>query len=229
MCTFRKTALAAIISGHLMMGVGLTSAQTPPPAPSAEDDAVQLEEMVVSGEIEYRDRTESTAPELVYDQEFFAKFEPVSVGDQLRRVPGVAFTSDIGESDAPQLRGLGQGFTQVLVNGRPIPGAGNDRTVFVDRIPAEIIDRMMLPMIVEAAHMLDEKVVATPAELDTAMCLGLGFPAYLGGPLQLADWMGLQRVVTRCDELRHLGPLYAATDSMRTKAAAGEPYHKNRE
>lgn len=142
MCTFRKTALTAIISGHLMMGVGLTSAQTPPPAPSAEDDAVQLEEMVVSGEIEYRDRTESTAPELVYDQEFFAKFEPVSVGDQLRRVPGVAFTSDIGESDAPQLRGLGQGFTQVLVNGRPIPGAGNDRTVFVDRIPAEIIDRI---------------------------------------------------------------------------------------
>src|SRR5690606_16102456 len=28
------------------------------------------------------------------------------------------------------------------VNGRPIPGAGNDRTVFVDRIPAEIIDRI---------------------------------------------------------------------------------------
>src|SRR3546814_4609828 len=78
----------------------------------------------------------------VYGQEFFAEFEPVSVGDQLRRVPGVAFTSDIGESDAPQIRGLGQGFTQVLVNGRPIPGAGNDRTVFVDRIPAEIVDRI---------------------------------------------------------------------------------------
>jgi outer membrane receptor protein involved in Fe transport len=54
----------------------------------------------------------------------------------------VAFTSDIGERDAPQMRGLGEGFTQVLVNGRPIPGAGNDRTVFVDRIPAEIIDRI---------------------------------------------------------------------------------------
>src|SRR3546814_12673788 len=90
----------------------------------------------------YRNRTETTAPELVYGQEFFAEFEPVSVGDQLRRVPGVAFTSDIGESDAPQMRGLGQGFTQVLVNGRPIPGAGNDRTVFVDRIPAESVDQI---------------------------------------------------------------------------------------
>src|SRR5262249_17247981 len=80
--------------------------------------------------------------ELVYDQRYFSQFEPMSVGDQLARVPGVAFTSDIGEHDSPQMRGLAEGYTQVLVNGRPIPGAGNDRTVFVDRIPAEIIDRV---------------------------------------------------------------------------------------
>src|SRR3546814_18377252 len=96
------------------------------PAGEAGDDVTELQAVVVSGEIMYRNRTETTAPELVYGQEFFAEFEPVSVGDQLRRVPGVAFTSDIGESDAPQMRGLGQGFTQVLVNGRPIPGAGKD-------------------------------------------------------------------------------------------------------
>jgi outer membrane receptor for ferrienterochelin and colicins len=138
----QRTALAAIISSHFALGAGFAFAQSPAPAETPEEEAVLLEAMVVSGEIQYRDRTDTTAPELVYDQEFFAKFEPVSVGDQLRRVPGVAFTSDIGESDAPQLRGLGQGFTQILVNGRPIPGAGNDRTVFVDRIPAEIIDRI---------------------------------------------------------------------------------------
>jgi outer membrane receptor protein involved in Fe transport len=139
-----KTALAAFISSQFLLSFHSVHAQEPPAAPATEQpaEAVELKEMVVTGEIQYRDRTETVAPELVYDQEFFAKFEPVSVGDQLRRVPGVAFTSDIGESDAPQLRGLGQGYTQVLVNGRPIPGAGNDRTVFVDRIPAEIIDRI---------------------------------------------------------------------------------------
>ena len=139
----QKTALAAFISGHFLVASSLAFAQeTPATETPPEDGPTLLQEQVVTGEIQYRDRTETVAPELVYDQEFFAKFEPVSVGDQLRRVPGVAFTSDIGESDAPQLRGLGQGFTQVLVNGRPIPGAGNDRTVFVDRIPAEIVDRI---------------------------------------------------------------------------------------
>lgn len=142
-----RNALTALILSNLAIVPGYVMAQDVPPSPAEQAQAQQeevtdLQSVVVTGEIQYRNRTETTAPELVYGQEFFAEFEPVSVGDQLRRVPGVAFTSDIGESDAPQLRGLGEGYTQVLVNGRPIPGAGNDRTVFVDRIPAEIIDRI---------------------------------------------------------------------------------------
>jgi outer membrane receptor protein involved in Fe transport len=105
-------------------------------------DERSLSDIVVVGSRIFRNRTDTIAPELTFGQEFFQKFEPTSVGDSLKRVPGVAFTSDIGEYDAPALRGLGAGFTQILVNGRPIPGGGNDRSVFVDRIPAEIIDRI---------------------------------------------------------------------------------------
>lgn len=141
MRAYRRTAFKAILLSTCLLSPAVLM-PTIAFAQDAEPEATNLEEIVVTGAIEYRDRTDTTAPELVYDQEFFAKFEPTSVGDQLRRVPGVAFTSDIGEADAPQLRGLGQGFTQILVNGRPIPGAGNDRSVFVDRIPAEIIDRI---------------------------------------------------------------------------------------
>ena len=139
-----KRNMLAVLIGSCVLPGGMAIAQEAPPAPApqpapaavAAEEPKQLEEIVVSGEIVYRNRIDTTAPQLVYDRQFFEEFEPVSVGDQLRRVPGVAFTSDIGESDSPQLRGLGQGYTQVLVNGRPIPGAGNDRTVFVDRIPA---------------------------------------------------------------------------------------------
>lgn len=134
----RRLAFKAALLGSCLFAPLTAQAQVAPP----EQEPESLDRVVITGQIEYRDRTDTTAPELVYDQEFFAAFEPASVGDQLRRVPGVAFTSDVGESDAPQLRGLGQGFTQVLVNGRPIPGAGNDRSVFVDRIPAEIIEKI---------------------------------------------------------------------------------------
>ena len=125
---------------------GDAKAEGQPAVPTSEnlsaDDRRSLEEIIVVGNRIYRNRTDTVAPELTYGQEFFQKFEPTSVGDQLKRVPGVSFSSDIGEYDSPALRGLGAGFTQVLVNGRPIPGSGNDRTVFVDRIPAEIIDRI---------------------------------------------------------------------------------------
>lgn len=90
----------------------------------------------------------------------------------------------------------------------------------------EIIDRMMLPMVIEAVHALDEGVVATAAELDTALKLGLGFPAYAGGPLQYADWLGLDEVVARCDRLgSELGPAYQPTPHMRQMAASGDRFH----
>lgn len=90
---------------------------------------------------------------------------------------------------------------------------------------ADIVDRMMLPLIVEAAHALEEGVVATAAELDMAMLLGIGFPAYAGGPLKYADWLGLPEVVARCARWQHLGAAYAPTARMREMAAQGQRYY----
>ncbi|HEX5805281.1 MAG TPA: fatty acid oxidation complex subunit alpha FadB [Macromonas sp.] len=89
----------------------------------------------------------------------------------------------------------------------------------------EIVDRMMLAMVVEAAHALEDGVVGSPAELDTALQLGLGFPAYAGGPMKYADWLGLPEVVARCDRLSHLGAAYQPTDRMRQMAACGGRYY----
>jgi len=65
----------------------------------AQDAATtEVDEIVVTGTaVVTRNRTTAVAPELTYDREFFEKYEPVSVGDALKRTPGVAFTSDIGE------------------------------------------------------------------------------------------------------------------------------------
>lgn len=105
-------------------------------------DAPQLERVEVIGEIVYRDRTEATAPVLSYDLEYFQRFEPLTVGDMLKRVPSVTFVSDVLEYDGVRLRGLDSGYTQILINGKRVPGAGLDRAFFVDRIPAEIVERI---------------------------------------------------------------------------------------
>ena len=92
--------------------------------------------------------------------------------------------------------------------------------------PEEIVERMMLPMIIEAAHALEEGVVASAAEVDMALMLGLGLPAYLGGALKYADWLGLPKVVVLCDQYASLGPAYHATDRLRAMAAQGERFYR---
>lgn len=99
-------------------------------------------EIVVQGGIGFRNRSDSAEPVLVYDEEYFQRFEPLTAGDALKRVPGVTFLSDVIESDGARLRGLDPGYTQVLINGERVPGGQSDRSFFLDRIPAELIEQV---------------------------------------------------------------------------------------
>jgi outer membrane receptor protein involved in Fe transport len=116
-------------------------------AQSGQDTAPQgpvssLDEVIVTGEPVMRNRTDDVVSTLSYDLEFFQRFEPLTVGDALKRVPSVTFLSDILESDGVRMRGLDPGYTQILINGERVPGGEANRSFFVDRIPAELIDRV---------------------------------------------------------------------------------------
>lgn len=100
------------------------------------------DEVIVRGQIVYRDRVETPAPVLQYGLDYFQRFEPLTVGDMLKRVPGVGFLSDVLEYDGVRMRGLDSAYTKVLINGKKVPGSGVDRSFFVDRIPAELIERI---------------------------------------------------------------------------------------
>jgi outer membrane receptor for ferrienterochelin and colicins len=97
---------------------------------------------VVDTQNKFRNRTQSTAPELVYDREFFERFEPTTAGDMLKRVPGVVFKGDVNEYDFPSFRGLDSFYTQILINGKRVPGFEPDGGINLDRIPAEMIERI---------------------------------------------------------------------------------------
>lgn len=89
----------------------------------------------------------------------------------------------------------------------------------------EILDRMMLAMMLEAARCLDEQVVGTAVEIDAGMRLGTGFPAHHVGPLWAAQTLGLDEVLRRCERYVALGGAYLAPTGLRTRAQAGEGYY----
>jgi outer membrane receptor for ferrienterochelin and colicins len=109
-------------------------------APVAQPELSEIE--VLAKRVNARNRVDEAAPVLSYDEEYFQRFEPLSVGDMMKRVPGVSFQSDIGEYAEPSLRGIGSEYTQILINGRRVTGGTNDNSVVVDRIPAEMVERV---------------------------------------------------------------------------------------
>lgn len=133
------------LSALLLTGASLAWA-----APALADEAAEAEEeaaksardIVVMAEIGFRNRSEEAQPVLVYDEEYFQRFEPLTAGDALKRVPSVTFLSDVLESDGARLRGLDPGYTQILINGEKVPGSNADRSFFLDRIPAELVKQV---------------------------------------------------------------------------------------
>jgi outer membrane receptor protein involved in Fe transport len=146
--------------------------------PSIDPQAVpttSLDEVIVTGEPVMRNRTDDVVPTLSYDLEYFQRFEPLTVGDALKRVPSVAFLSDVLESDGVRLRGLDPGYTQILINGERVPGAGVDRSFFVDRIPAELIERIEVVRSSSANRSGDAVAGAINIVLRDAMSLDGGY------------------------------------------------------
>jgi 3-hydroxyacyl-CoA dehydrogenase/enoyl-CoA hydratase/3-hydroxybutyryl-CoA epimerase/enoyl-CoA isomerase len=98
-------------------------------------------------------------------------------------------------------------------------GQPNGRTSIGEE---EIVARMMLPLILEAARCAEDGIAASPGQVDMCLILGLGLPRYLGGALKYADHLGLKNVVERADGLAGLSPIYRPSDRLRAMAAAGE-------
>ncbi|PHY17383.1 TonB-dependent receptor [Caulobacter sp. BP25] len=148
------------------------------------DEPTLASAVVVQAKIAYRNRSESTAPVLDYGLDYFQRFEPLTVGDALKRVPSVSFLSDVLESDGVRLRGLDPAYTQILINGEKVPGSGSssgsfgngaDQAFFVDRIPAELIDHIEIVRSSSANRSGDAVAGALNIVLRDALALDGGY------------------------------------------------------
>ncbi|WP_027857248.1 fatty acid oxidation complex subunit alpha FadB [Marinobacterium jannaschii] len=102
-----------------------------------------------------------------------------------------------------------------------LDGVVGAATAFSDE---EIIERMMVPLCIETVRCLEDGIVASAAEADMGLIMGIGFPPFRGGPLHYLDQMGLARFCEIAAKYEALGPLYQPTDKMKQMAAAGETY-----
>ncbi|WP_342118287.1 TonB-dependent receptor plug domain-containing protein [Pseudoduganella sp. OTU4001] len=78
-------------------------------------------------------RKEDTASTLVLTREDLTAAGDRTVADALRRLPGIT----ISDSAGIRMRGLGNGYTQVLLNGQPAPNGFS-----LDSLPPEVIERV---------------------------------------------------------------------------------------
>lgn len=87
-----------------------------------------------------------------------------------------------------------------------------------------ILDRLLLPMLLEALRGLDEGLVRDGRDIDLAVIHALGFPAFRGGLLAWADSLGGTEIVRRLGSLAALGPRMHATERLLAHAASGRPF-----
>jgi len=89
----------------------------------------------------------------------------------------------------------------------------------------EIVERMMLPMLLECSRVLEEGIVASPVEVDMALLYGLGFPPFRGGIFRWADAATAKALLAAAEAHRKLGPLYAPTQQLTALAGSGRGFH----
>lgn len=126
---FRLTALAAAVSLCLpALSASAQQAQTPAPATATKAEAPKTEpgkkitQVEVKGTADsYDPRRDDTATKVVVSSEEITKYGDTNVLDVLKRVPGITVNSSNGRGGEIRMRGLGAGYTQILVNGERAP------------------------------------------------------------------------------------------------------------
>ncbi len=104
-----------------------TAAQAAPVAASAASAAsaaakpAQTIEVTGVRDSDTEARRQSTAAKIVIGREDIERFGDATVGEVLRRLPGVTTPGAPGRGGPPRMRGLGSGYTQLLIDGQRLP------------------------------------------------------------------------------------------------------------
>jgi len=97
----------------------------------------QLQRVEVNGSSNAGDRRDAPAAKMILSREDVLRFGDTALADVLRRVPGISVSGTQGRSTEIRMRGLGNGYTQFLIDGEPVAQGFS-----IDSISPELIDRI---------------------------------------------------------------------------------------
>ncbi|MFM2121274.1 MAG: hypothetical protein RL722_2742, partial [Pseudomonadota bacterium] len=140
-CALAVGTLVSLLGAALAPSTSLAQTTEPPAASgtSAKPPAASLErvEITGSGQSETEARRQSTASKIVIGRDELDRLGDNSVADVLKRLPGVTLGGRPGRGGEIRMRGLGGGYTQILVNGERMPPGFS-----IDSLTPEQIERI---------------------------------------------------------------------------------------
>jgi outer membrane receptor protein involved in Fe transport len=107
-------------------------------AGAAEKKPAPIQQVEVKGAAaSYDARRNDTATKIVVSQEEILRNGDTTIGEVLKRLPGVTVGGVQGRGGDIRMRGLGSGYTQILLNGEPSPAGFS-----LDSLSPDMIERI---------------------------------------------------------------------------------------
>ena len=125
----------------LAAGLGATQAQaqgaspqspSTPSAPSAPAATQRVD--INAGRTDQEERRNATATKIVIGRQEIEQFGDTNTLEILKRLPGITVPGAPGRGGPPRMRGLGVGYTQILMDGERVPPGFSLENVVPDQI-----------------------------------------------------------------------------------------------
>ena len=122
----------------------------------------------------------------------------------------------------------GKGFYDYDDNGKSLwPGLADHYPLRTEQPqPQDLRQRVLYVQAIEAARAMEDGVLLSPADGDVGAILGVGFPAYTGGPFSFMDGIGIAEFVREAERLAALfGPHLQPPALLKRMAAEGATFY----
>ena len=113
------------------------AAPAAPATEAASPEATTLKPVEVRANLETEGRRQATAAKIIIGREDIERYGDSTLGELFKRLSGVTSSGRPGQGGAPRMRGLGSGYTQILIDGERAP-----RGFSTDDIAPEQVERI---------------------------------------------------------------------------------------